>query len=64
MIYYLVIREALVRDGTLDSARASMRTAVLHALEERRSMPRPPLANENLLINELIREYLLFNGYR
>jgi hypothetical protein len=26
-------------------------------------VPKPPLCNENLLINELIREYLLFNNY-
>lgn len=28
------------------------------------STPRPPLSHENLLINELIREYLEFNKYR
>ncbi|KAF5827697.1 hypothetical protein DUNSADRAFT_194 [Dunaliella salina] len=26
--------------------------------------PKPPLSNENLLINELIREYMIYNGYR
>lgn len=25
---------------------------------------KPALSNENLIINELIREYLIFNGYR
>ncbi len=27
-------------------------------------MSKPELSNENLVINELIREYLVFNGYR
>ena len=27
-------------------------------------MTKPPVSNENLVINELIREYLIFNGYR
>lgn len=35
-----------------------MRHAVLQ--EE----PRPEPSNENLIINELIREYMIFNGYR
>lgn len=26
--------------------------------------PRPEPCNENLIINELIREYLIYNGYR
>lgn len=27
-------------------------------------MPKPKLSNENLIINELIREYFEYNGYR
>lgn len=27
-------------------------------------VPKPKLSNENLIVNELIREYLEYNGYR
>lgn len=35
--------------------------AAFHCLQED---ARPEPCNENLIINELIREYLIFNGYR
>lgn len=43
--------------------KARIRAEVFNALDDQ-SEPRPPLSHENLLINELIREYLEFNKYR
>ncbi|XP_014679083.1 PREDICTED: lisH domain-containing protein FOPNL-like isoform X2 [Priapulus caudatus] len=40
-----------------------MRAEIFRSLEDT-SRPPPRLTDENLLINELIREYLLFNNYR
>lgn len=38
--------------------------AFVNSLFNLQSEPRPSLSNENLLINELIREYLAFNKYK
>lgn len=41
-----------------------MRAEVFHTLEgPQEGLLPPPLSNENLLINELVRDYLSFNGY-
>jgi lisH domain-containing protein FOPNL len=34
---------------------------VSNALEDRTGVARPDISNENLILNELIREYLVFN---
>ncbi|XP_026862568.2 lisH domain-containing protein FOPNL [Electrophorus electricus] len=57
------LKEALERRGALGALRARLRAEVFTALDDQ-SEPRPPLSHENLLINELIREYLEFNKYR
>ena len=41
--------------------RAHLRAEVSAALEDRAGVARPDISNENLIINELIREYLVFN---
>lgn len=41
--------------------RAHLRAEVSAALEDRAGVARPDISNENLVINELIREYLVFN---
>lgn len=38
--------------------------AFVNSLFNLQSEPRPSLSNENLLINELIRDYLVFNKYK
>lgn len=43
--------------------KARIRAEVFNALDDDRE-PRPLLSHENLLINELIREYLEFNKYK
>ncbi|XP_023680989.2 centrosomal protein 20 isoform X1 [Paramormyrops kingsleyae] len=57
------LKEALEARGALAQLKARIRAEVFNALDDK-SEPRPPLPRENLLINELIREYLEFNKYR
>ncbi|KAK2815729.1 hypothetical protein Q5P01_026196 [Channa striata] len=57
------VRETLESRGVLGQLRARIRAEVFGALDDQRE-PRPTLSHENLLINELIREYLDFNQYR
>lgn len=56
------LRETLEARGVLGQLKARIRAEVFNALDDQ-SEPRPPLSHENLLINELIREYLEFNKY-
>ncbi|XP_062508063.1 centrosomal protein 20-like [Corticium candelabrum] len=58
-----VLKETLESRGVLGQIRARVRAEVFNALDEQ-SEERPPLSNENMIINELIREYLEFNRYR
>uniref|UniRef100_A0AAR2KFT4 Centrosomal protein 20 n=2 Tax=Pygocentrus nattereri TaxID=42514 RepID=A0AAR2KFT4_PYGNA len=57
------LREALESRGVLGQLKARIRAEVFRALDDQ-SETRPPLTHQNLLINELIREYLEFNKYR
>lgn len=57
------VRDTLESQGVLNQLKARIRAEVFSALDDQRE-PRPPLSHENLLINELIREYLEFNKYR
>ena len=57
------MKETLEARGVLGQLKARIRAEVFSALDDQRE-PRPPLSHENLLINELIREYLEFNKYR
>ncbi|XP_040000990.1 lisH domain-containing protein FOPNL isoform X2 [Xiphias gladius] len=57
------VRETLESRGVLGQLKARIRAEVFSALDDQRE-PRPPLSHENLLVNELIREYLEFNKYR
>ncbi|KAL9985747.1 hypothetical protein ACROYT_G008188 [Oculina patagonica] len=58
-----VLKETLENRGVLGQIRARVRAEVFGALDDQ-TEPRPALSNENLLINELIREYLTFNKYK
>ncbi|XP_041063126.1 centrosomal protein 20 isoform X2 [Cetorhinus maximus] len=58
-----VLKETLEKRGVLGQLKARIRAEVFSALDDQ-SEPRPPLSHENLLINELIREYLEFNKYK
>ena len=50
------LRETLDRKGVLGGLRAQMRAEVFHAVDEQSDV-RPGLSNEQLLLNEAIREY-------
>ncbi|XP_033907481.2 centrosomal protein 20-like [Acipenser ruthenus] len=57
------LKETLESRGVLGQLKARIRAEVFNALDDQ-SESRPPLSHQNLLINELIREYLEFNKYR
>ncbi|KAM9101113.1 lisH domain-containing protein FOPNL isoform X2 [Sarcophilus harrisii] len=57
-----VLKDTLEKRGVLGQLRATIRAEVFNALDDQGEKP-PPLSHENLLINELIREYLEFNKY-
>lgn len=55
----------LAAKGSLGQMKARIRSEIFSALDQSDdSQPRAPLSNTNLLINELIREYMMFNQYR
>jgi len=57
------LRQALDRNGSLASIKAKLRAEVHKCLREGEVLPPPPpVSNETLLVNELIREYLIFHG--
>eukprot|EP01135_Chromosphaera_perkinsii_P002708 Nk52_evm76s226 gene=Nk52_evmTU76s226 len=56
------LQEALESRGSLDKLKARIRAEIFCALDEH-SDPKPKLSNENLVMNELIREYLEYNKY-
>ncbi|XP_041318333.1 centrosomal protein 20 isoform X3 [Pyrgilauda ruficollis] len=58
-----VLKDTLEKRGALAQIKARIRAEVFSALEDQ-SEPRPTLSRENLLINELIREYLEYNKYK
>ncbi|XP_001374877.1 centrosomal protein 20 isoform X1 [Monodelphis domestica] len=58
-----VLKDTLEKRGVLGHLRAKIRAEVFNALDDQGEKP-PPLSHENLLINELIREYLEFNKYK
>ncbi|NXY84004.1 FOPNL protein, partial [Alcedo cyanopectus] len=59
----IVLRDTLEKRGALGEIKARIRAEVFNALDDQ-SVPRPPLSHENLLINEIIREYLEYNKYK
>ncbi|XP_023792431.1 lisH domain-containing protein FOPNL isoform X4 [Cyanistes caeruleus] len=58
-----VLKDTLEKRGALAQIKARIRAEVFNALDDQ-SEPRPTLSRENLLINELIREYLEYNKYK
>ncbi|XP_035876791.1 centrosomal protein 20 isoform X3 [Phyllostomus discolor] len=58
-----VLKDTLEKRGVLGHLKARIRAEVFNALDDENE-PRPTLSHENLLINELIREYLEFNKYK
>ena len=58
----VVLKERLRQRGTLMDIKARIRGEVLAALDDKPT-ERKDVPVENVVINELIREYLVFNGY-
>ena len=57
------IKETLENGGVMNDLRGKVRAEIFRALEDT-TLERPKLPSDNLLINELIREYLTFNNYQ
>lgn len=57
-----VLKESLEERGVLSEVRAKIRAEIFATLNDK-NLAKPQLTNENLIINELIREYLIFNNY-
>lgn len=57
------ISESLQKRGVLDKIKSQIRAEMFSVLDEC-SGTKPPICNENLIINELIQEYLEFNKYK
>ncbi|KAF5293497.1 hypothetical protein FQA39_LY02982 [Lamprigera yunnana] len=60
-----VVKESLQKDGRLGRFKAELRAAVTSILHKDPSMNRDPndIPEETRLINNLLREYLAWNGY-
>jgi lisH domain-containing protein FOPNL len=58
----LALKETLFKRGVLGDIKAKIRSEIFAALDDQ-EVSRPRLNDENLLINELIREYLQHNNY-
>ncbi|XP_060064144.1 centrosomal protein 20-like [Ylistrum balloti] len=58
-----VIKETLESHGTLGQIKARIRAEVFNSLDDH-GETKPQLSSENMIINELIREYLEFNKYK
>lgn len=71
MIYNLIqltiiaaVKDSLKQDGRLGRFKAELRSAVMSILNKNpASNSSPAIPEETKLINELIREYLVWNGY-
>ncbi|XP_060521514.1 centrosomal protein 20-like [Cylas formicarius] len=58
------IKESLQKDGTLGKFKGEIKAAVMSIMNRNHENGDPPkVPNETKLINELIREYLSWNGY-
>jgi lisH domain-containing protein FOPNL len=60
--FCIVLKENLETSGALREIKARLQEELFKELEDK-SENKPPLNNENVLLNELILEYLMYNGY-
>jgi len=60
-----VLKETLEERGVLNEIRARVRAEIFNSLNDQSKdkNSKQSVSNENLIINELIREYLVFNNY-
>ena len=58
------LKETLINRGILNEIKAHMRKEIFNILDNDNDInQRPKLTRENIIINELIKEYFIFNGY-
>ena len=57
-----VLRETLEQKGVLNEIKAKIRSEIFTALDSE-NQGKPKISPENVLINEMIREYLEYNRY-
>lgn len=63
--YYSAVQTALLKDGRLNKFKAELRAAVMAVLSKTPGNNKAPqIPEETQILNELIREYLDWNGYR
>ena len=58
----IVLKEALENKGIANEIKAKLRSEIFTILDDN-TFEKPKISQENLLINELIREYMDFNNY-
>ncbi|KAF8072756.1 hypothetical protein HT031_000416 [Scenedesmus sp. PABB004] len=58
------VKDTLERKGALRGLQSAVRSQVFKILLEAEEEARPEPCDESLVVNELIREYLIFNGLR
>lgn len=56
------IKEILIENGTINKIKAEIRESIFKAIETNDN-PKPKIPEENLIINELIKEYFNYMGY-
>eukprot|EP00343_Euplotes_focardii_P001993 CAMPEP_0205803824 /NCGR_PEP_ID=MMETSP0205-20121125/6566_1 /ASSEMBLY_ACC=CAM_ASM_000278 /TAXON_ID=36767 /ORGANISM="Euplotes focardii, Strain TN1" /LENGTH=133 /DNA_ID=CAMNT_0053072465 /DNA_START=26 /DNA_END=427 /DNA_ORIENTATION=+ len=57
-----VLKETLEQRGVLGDIKAKIRAEIFTALDND-TVGKPKISNENMIINEMIREYLEYNKY-
>ena len=58
------LKETIINKGILNEIKANMRQEIYNILDKDNDInQKPKLTRENMLINELIKEYFIFNGY-
>ena len=58
------LKESLINRGILNEIKAHMRQEIFNILDNDNDInQKPKLTRENIIINELIKEYFIFNGY-
>ena len=60
------LKESLINKGILNEIKAHMRQEIYNILDNDNDNDinqKPKLTKENIIINELIKEYFIFNGY-
>ena len=58
-----MLKEALESNGSLNEIKSRLRAEVFTILDDN-SVEKPRISQENLLINELIREYMEYNSLK